>query len=260
METEQIGTHGFVRLVGSYGDDARIVEAARVSYGNGTKTKREDQALINYLMRHEHMSPFEMVDFTFHIKAPIFIARQWFRHRTASVNEISARYSVMKDEFYEPQQLRGQSKTNKQGSEDAIIEDGFLVKEAYEHAYEYYEMLIADGVAREQARMVLPVGMYTEFYWKQNLRNLLHFIKLRIDGHAQQEIREYAEAIANMIWQVAPMAWEAFQEHHLNAVKFSRKEMHALRKLIMQSGVDFADLEKYKFTNGERQEFLAKLI
>lgn len=260
METEQIGTHGFVRLVGSYGDDARIVEAARVSYGNGTKTKREDQALINYLMRHEHMSPFEMVDFTFHIKAPIFVARQWFRHRTASVNEISARYSVMKDEFYEPHQLRGQSKTNKQGSEDTIIEDGFLVKEAYDYAYEYYEMLIADGVAREQARMVLPVGMYTEFYWKQNLRNLLHFVKLRIDGHAQKEIRDYAQAIYGMIRKVTPIACEAFDEHHLNAAKFTWKEMHALRRLIGESDIDFYDLKDYGFTESERREFLAKII
>lgn len=208
--------HGFVRLVDHYGDDNRIVQAARVSYGAGTKTKRQDNALIAYLMRNEHMSPFEMVDFTFHIKAPIFVARQWFRHRTASVNEISARYSVMADQFYVPEVARKQSTINKQGSAGDVDDpqrcnDLFLL--AYTAAYSAYTELLEEGVSREQARLVLPVGLYTEFYWKQNLRNLLHLLHLRLDSHAQEEAQQYAQAILALVEPIAPATVQAWREY-----------------------------------------------
>lgn len=208
--------HGFVRLVDHYGDDNRIVQAARVSYGAGTKTKRQDNALISYLMRNQHMSPFEMVDFTFHIKAPIFVARQWFRHRTASVNEISARYSVMADQFYTPDVARKQSTTNKQGSGDHVDDPQKchdIYQQAYQAAYSAYTALLEEGVSREQARLVLPVGLYTEFYWKQNLRNLLHLLQLRLDSHAQAEAQEYAQAILALIEPVAPATVQAWREY-----------------------------------------------
>lgn len=208
--------HGFVRLVDHYGSDSRIVQAARVSYGAGTKTVREDSKLIHYLMRNRHMSPFEMVDFIFHIKAPIFIARQWFRHRTASVNEISARYSVMADQFYVPEVARKQSATNKQSSGEHVddpqrCED--LYQQAYSAAYSAYTALLEEGVSREQARLVLPVGLYTEFYWKQNLRNLLHLLHLRLDSHAQDEAQQYAQAVLTLIEPIAPVTVEAWRQY-----------------------------------------------
>jgi thymidylate synthase (FAD) len=225
---------GFVRLVDQMGDDRSIVQAARVSYGEGTKTYREDRALIDYLMRHRHTSPFEMVEFKFHIKAPIFVVRQWFRHRTASVNEISGRYSVLKEEFYEPETWRKQAKDNKQGSEGSYEDQGAdaLLKEVEEEAYRAYQALLERGVAREMARMVLPLNLYTEFYWKQDLHNLFHFLKLRLDPHAQWEIRQYAQAIANIVKERVPMAWEAFEEHVLLGQNLSRTELLALRGLL----------------------------
>lgn len=216
MSFKDVLDHGFVRLVDHYGDDSRIVQAARVSYGAGTKTLREDNKLIHYLMRNQHMSPFEMVDFTFHIKAPIFIARQWFRHRTASVNEISARYSVMADQFYVPV-ARKQSPTNKQGSGGPVDNPQRchdLYNQAYSAAYAAYSALLEEGVSREQARLVLPVGLYTEFYWKQNLRNLLHLLHLRLDGHAQDEAQQYAQAILGIIEPVVPVTVAAWRQQH----------------------------------------------
>jgi len=233
---------GFVRLVDVMGDDHRIAQAARVSYGEGTKTVREDAALIDYLMRHRHTSPFEMVEFTFHVKAPIFVTRQWFRHRTASVNEISARYSVLKDEFYEPApgELRAQSELNKQIGEgelpaEAAEKAARLLAAADRDVYRAYQELLELGVAREQARSVLPVGIYTEFYWKQDLHNLLHFLKLRLDYHAQAEIQAYARAVAGFVKERVPLVWRSFEEHVLNAVSLSQSEKDVLRQLLSKS-------------------------
>jgi len=197
--------------------DSQIVRAARVSYGAGTKTLRDDEKLIRYLIKHEHWSPFEMVEFKFHVKAPIFVARQWFRHRTASVNEISGRYSVIEDEFYIPEKWRLQDTKNRQGSlgeldplANEYATDAYT--EALEYAYKAYEALLSAGVAREMARMVLPLCTYTQFYWKQDLRNLLHFLKLRLDNHAQWEIRQYAEAILQLIEPLVPVTMRAWRE------------------------------------------------
>lgn len=225
---------GFVRLVDVMGDDGAIVQAARVSYGEGTKTVREDAALIDYLMRHRHTSPFEMVEFKFHVKAPLFVVRQWFRHRTASVNEVSGRYSVLKEEFYEPQAWRRQAKRNKQGSEGTLedAEATNLLKAVEEEAYSAYQALLAKGVAREMARMVLPLNLYTEFYWKQDLHNLFHFLALRLSPEAQWEIRQYAEAIAELVKARVPLAWQSFEEHVLRGASLSRTELKALQGLL----------------------------
>jgi len=230
---------GFVRLVDVMGDDNRIAQAARVSYSGGTKTSRDDGALIDFLMRHRHTSPFEMVEFTFHVKAPIFVVRQWFRHRTASVNEISARYSVLKDEFYEPKPefLRAQSDFNKQVGEgnlpsDAASRAAELIAGASKNVYAIYKDLLDLGVAREQARSVLPVGIYTEFYWKQDLHNLLHFLKLRLDQNAQEEIRAYARAISRFVKDSVPLVWAAFEEHVLHAQMLSAEELKVLSRMI----------------------------
>jgi thymidylate synthase (FAD) len=227
---------GFVRLVGYNVDlidakeenfgfvlfnghtlDAQIVRAARVSYGHGTKTVRDDAKLIKYLLKHEHWSPFEMVEFKFHVKAPIFVARQWFRHRTANVNEISGRYSVLPEEVYIPEAFRKQDEKNKQGSNGTLDEytnahaiDAYT--EAVAYAFEAYKALLKAGVAREMARMVLPLSTYTEFYWKQDLRNLLHFLRLRMDQHAQWEIQEYARAILSIIEPFLPITINAWKE------------------------------------------------
>ena len=198
--------HGFVRLVDVMGDDSSIVQAARVSYGAGTKTVREDVMLIDYLMRNKHLSPFEMAEVKFHVKAPIFVARQWVRHRTASWNEMSARYSEMREEFYVPNEsaVAAQSLTNKQGRDELVASEDRVraveaIQAASEDAFSTYRQLLDLGVARELARMVLPVNLYTEWYWKVNLRNLLHFLELRLHSHAQHEIQEYARAILRLV-------------------------------------------------------------
>lgn len=231
---------GFVRLVDYMGGDERIVQSARVSYGAGTKTVREDRGLIHYLMRNWHTSPFEQVQLTFHTKMPIFVARQWVRHRTARLNEISGRYSVMKDEFYvpAPEHIRPQSKNNKQGRSDERFspEDEQevirLFEEEQRSVYENYTHLLEKGVARELARNNLPLSMYTEWYWQIDLHNLFHFLRLRLDAHAQYEIRAYAEAMAQCAKAVAPMAYEAFEEHILGSVTFSKAECEALADLL----------------------------
>ncbi|MCL1817746.1 MAG: FAD-dependent thymidylate synthase [Spirochaetaceae bacterium] len=227
---------GFVRLVDYLGGDERIVQAARVSYGKGTKSYREDKGLISYLLRNKHTSPFEQVVFTFHVKLPIFVARQWIRHRTARLNEISGRYSVMKDEFYvpAPEDLAAQSADNKQGRAEEPL-DARKAQEALEvftagqaRAYEDYTRLLGD-VAREVARINLPLSLYTEWYWQIDLHNLLHFLQLRLDAHAQKEIRLYAEVLFAIAAKVCPLAAEAFEEHTRGAVSFSAKEFAALR-------------------------------
>jgi thymidylate synthase (FAD) len=232
--------HGFVRLVDYMGGDARIVQTARVSYGEGTKTIRQDAGLIDYLLRHEHTSPFEHVIFELHCKMPIFVARQWIRHRTARLNEISGRYSVMKDEFYLPprEKISLQSTDNKQGREqttvpaelqDKVLE---LLKQDQSASYANYSEILNDGIARELARINLPLSMYTEWYWQMDLKNMLHFLKLRMDSHAQWEIQEYARAIAGIVKTVCPMVYESFERHILYGAKFSRDEIAAIKTLL----------------------------
>lgn len=215
---------GFVRVVDTMGNDASIVQAARVSYGAGTKSVREDSKLIAYLMRNEHLSPFEMVELKVHVKAPIFVARQWVRHRTASWNEVSARYSVMAPEFYlpAPEAIAAQSTSNKQGRGEPLDPETARavagdIDRASRTAFTYYEGLLRMGVARELARMVLPVNLYTEWYWKIDLRNLLHFIELRTDAHAQYEIRQYATALEEIVAAWVPATYEAFRHRKLGA-------------------------------------------
>ena len=231
---------GFVRLVDYFGGDQRIVQSARVSYGEGTKSVSQDGALIDYLLRHQHTSPFEQVVMTFHVKMPIFVARQWVRHRTGRMNEVSGRYSIMKDEFYVPAEdkVSPQSTDNKQGrateafdkdTADKIINK---LEEGQKAAYESYNELIDSGLAREIARINLPLSLYTEFYWEMDLHNLFHFLKLRLDSHAQYEIRVYAQVILEMCRKVAPMATESFINHMNEGVNFSGEEMRALRDVM----------------------------
>jgi thymidylate synthase (FAD) len=215
--------------------DFAIVQAARVSYGQGTKQVNEDRGLIRYLARHRHTTPFEMVELKFHHVMPIFVARQWIRHRTANVNEYSARYSVVKDRFYRPDidSVRKQSLANRQGGEepiDQLTAGEFLEHLArVEHQYAEYEKFLAKGVSRELARIGLPVSIYTEWYWKIDLHNLFHFLSLRMDEHAQQEIRDYANAMFAMVRKIVPIATEAFVDYELESLHLSRLEIEALR-------------------------------
>ncbi len=241
LDTEfRVLDKGFVRLVDYMGSDARIVQSARVSYGAGTKTKREDAGLINYLMKNAHTSPFEQVVLTFHMKLPIFVARQMVRHRTARLNEMSLRYSEAPNEFYNPDRWRAQSKTNKQGSDAAELEheqlSGQLMTQAI-HAMDTYRWMIDQGAARELARMVLPIHLYTQWYWQMDLHNLFHFLRLRLDAHAQFESRAYAKVMATMASAVAPMAYEAFETHVLDSVKLSRAEVEAISGVVVAKDV-----------------------
>lgn len=227
--------------------DYAIVQAARVSYGDGTKTVNEDRGLIRYLMRHKHTTPIEMIDFKFCMKMPIFVARQMIRHRTASVNEYSGRYSIMRDEFYMPEaeNVRAQSKTNRQGGEEPMRNSdavGFLsdLESICSRSYQNYESSMACGVSREQARMLLPVNLYTEWYWKIDAHNLLHFLALRCDSHAQMEIRVFAEAILELIKPIIPLtveAWEDYSEHR-GAKKLTRLELDAIKSSLEGSMVE----------------------
>ncbi|HWR10378.1 MAG TPA: FAD-dependent thymidylate synthase [Rectinemataceae bacterium] len=231
---------GFVRLVDYLGGDDRIVQSARVSYGAGTKSYRVDAGLIDYLLRHEHTSPFEQVVLTFHVKLPIFVARQWIRHRTARVNEVSGRYSIMKDDFYIPVagDIASQSDDNKQGRSNEPMEAGQashvigLLERGQEKAYGDYSELIEEGLAREIARINLPLSLYTEWYWQIDLHNLFRFLMLRLDAHAQKEIRLYAAAMLEIARAVAPCAVESFERHTLSAVRFSGAEMAELRRRL----------------------------
>ena len=259
--------HGFVRLVDYMGSDESIVQAARVSYGQGTKKVSEDRALIRYLYRQRHTSPFEMVEFKFHVKLPIFVARQWIRHRTANVNEYSGRYSVMKEEFYvpRPEDIRYQAKYNKQGRSEEELPDALktefirFLEETNKQVYRKYDDLIEQGLARELARIGLPLSLYTEWYWKIDLHNLLHFLKLRLDRHAQQEIREYARVMAEMVKTVCPMAYEAFEDYNLNAVSFSAPELKLLRKSLPDIPTDPDSLASVGLSKREAAELVAKL-
>lgn len=216
--------HGFIRVVDTMGDDMAIVQAARVSYGQGSKGKEQDERLLRYLLRNKHTSPFEMCEIKFHIKTPIFIARQWLRHRTANVNEYSGRYSLMSDDFYLPslEEMKKQSEDNKQGRGEAFSQEEALkyqniIKEASLNSLKQYHELIneGEGIAKELARIILPLNVYTEFYWKIDLHNLLHFLELRLHPHAQYEIREYAKAILEVLKEWVPTTYEAFIEYRL---------------------------------------------
>ena len=258
--------HGFVRVVDYMGDDAAVVQAARVSYGAGTKSVRDDAGLIRYLMRHWHSTPFEMCEIKLHVKLPVFVARQWIRHRTANVNEYSARYSVMDREFYvpAPEDLAAQSTTNRQGR-GAVLEGEdaarvlSLLREDSERAYAHYEEMLdpeGPGLARELARMTLPMNVYTQWYWKTDLHNLFHFLRLRADAHAQKEIRVYAEAIADLVRAWVPVCWQAFEDYRLNAVQFSGPAMACLRRMLAGEEVTQADSG---MSPGEWREFQSAL-
>lgn len=221
-----------VRLIDHMGSDSAVVQAARVSYGSGTRTPSDDRGLIRYLLRNKHTTPFEMVEFKFHIRAPIFVARQWLRHRTASVNELSARYSIVDTCYFLPESLRTQSSINKQCSGADLEGDEFLLlkqKASCDLAFHTYDELLRKGCSRELARTHLPQSTFTEFYWKINLHNLLHFLKLRLDAHAQKEIRDLAEQVAAHVRTIVPMTWEAFEDFELGSVTLTRLEIEALR-------------------------------
>lgn len=230
---------GFLRVVDLMGSEESIVQAARVSYGKGTKTKKDDRALIRYLMKHRHTSPFEMCEITLHIKAPIFIVRQWVRHRTANFNEYSARYSEMHNEFYYPSQdmLGKQSLTNKQCSKGTFNDDEYKniisqMESVCKNSYSVYCDLLSKGVARESARGILPINIYTEFYWKIDAHNLMHFLKLRLPENAQQEIREYAVVINNILAEWMPSVHEAFDDYILSSKTYSKTEVDILNQCI----------------------------
>jgi len=239
--------HGFVRAVDYMGNDGAVVQAARVSYGSGTRQVTEDRGLIRYLMRHRHTTPFEMCELKLHVKLPIFVARQWIRHRTASVNENSGRYSILDKEFYlpRPEDLAVQSTNNKQGrgevlDADAAAEVLRLLRRDAEQSYDTYEELLdTHHLARELARMNLGVNYYTQWYWKIDLHNLLHFLSLRIDPHAQYEIRVYGEAIAALTAAWVPLVWEAFQDYRVGAVTLSRQMLDVVRRRLAGEVVTF---------------------
>ncbi len=235
--------HGFVALVDSMPRlvpegqtaDQAIVQAARVSYGHGTRKVHEDRGLIRYLMRHRHTTPFEMIEFKFHVAMPMFIARQWIRHRTANVNEYSARYSIVPDRFYRPsvENIREQSRSNRQGGDDPVdigTAEAFLAYlERTESHYAEYEQMLEKGVSRELARIGLPVSAYTQWYWKCDLHNIFHFLSLRMDPHAQQEIRDFANAMYALIKTIVPVACEAFEDYRLGGMHLTSLEIEALR-------------------------------
>ena len=256
--------HGFIRVIDYMGDDSAIVQAARVSYGAGTKHVQNDDGLIRYLMRHWHSTPFEMCEIKLHVKLPVFVARQWIRHRTANVNEYSARYSILDREFYipAPEQLAAQSTVNNQGrgevlqgEEAARVLD--LLKSDANRAYDHYEAMLSQdgqqGLARELARMNLPANIYTQWYWKVDLHNLFHFLRLRADPHAQYEIRVYAEAIAACVKDWLPLAYAAFEDYRMGGVTLSGKAIAALKRRLAGEMVSQEDSGMSK---GEWREFM----
>ncbi len=267
--------HGFVTLVDYMGDDAAIVQAARVSYGRGTKTVRDDRGLVRYLLRHRHTTPFEMVEMKFLVRLPIFVARQWIRHRASSVNEYSARYSVVPDEFEVPpaEEVRHQSTRNRQGRGEPLpgpVVERFRsdLERVSREAYEAYSRALEAGVARETARLLLPVAYYTQWYWKSNLWNLFHFLSLRLDPHAQEEIRLYAAEVATLGRLVAPIAFEAFDEFVRDGLSLGKREQLALRHLLdgatpeaacRKAGLPLKREDGRPMTTGEGVEFLEKL-
>ncbi len=257
--------HGFVRVIDYMGDDAAICQAARVSYGKGTKSVQNDEGLIRYLMRHWHSTPFEMCEVKFHVKLPIFVARQWIRHRTANVNEYSARYSILDREFYipAPEHLAAQSVINNQGR-GAVLEGAEaarvleLLKADANRAYDHYEAMISQegqqGLARELARMNLPANIYTQWYWKIDLHNLFHFLRLRADHHAQYEIRVYAEAICKIVADWVPFAYAAFEDYRMGGATLSARALDCVRRML--AGEEVTE-ENSGMSKGEWREFLA---
>jgi thymidylate synthase (FAD) len=260
--------HGFVRVVDYMGDDAAVVQAARVSYGRGTRKTSEDEGLIRYLMRHYHSTPFEMCEIKYHVKLPIFVARQWIRHRTANVNEYSARYSIMDKDFYipSPDQLATQSADNRQGR-GAVLDGAAaervlkLLRDDAEQTYGHYEeMLDEDGIglARELARMNLTLNTYTQWYWKTDLHNLFGFLRLRADSHAQYEIRVYAEAMLKTVEAWVPLSYGAFKDYRLGAVTFSAKMLDVVKKMLAGEDVTQAQSGLSKREWGEMVQALGR--
>ena len=259
---------GFVRLVQYMGSDESIVQAARVSYGKGTKTPSDDRGLIRYLMRHSHTTPLEMVELKFHAKMPIFVAREWIRHRTANVNEYSLRYSEPEGDYYIPEvgTIGFQDKTNKQGRINEGVPEGLAIglraelENFSKEALRKYKNYNEKGIAREICRMFLPVNTYTQWYWKIDLHNLFHFLKLRMDKRAQYEIREYANVMAKITEKVVPMAYEAFEDYKLNSMNLSKLELKALNAII-EEGINIDEVyEQYGFKKGrELNELKDKL-
>jgi thymidylate synthase (FAD) len=256
--------HGFIRVIDYMGDDSAIVQAARVSYGAGTKHVQNDEGLIRYLMRHWHSTPFEMCEIKLHVKLPVFVARQWIRHRTANVNEYSARYSILDREFYipAPDQLAAQSTVNNQGRGEVLSgPEAARVLETLKRdaatAYDHYEEMLSQdgqqGLARELARMNLPMNIYTQWYWKVDLHNLFHFLRLRADAHAQYEIRVYAEAIAACVKDWVPLAYAAFEDYRMGGVTLSAKAIAVLKRRLAGETVT---QEASGMSKGEWREFV----
>lgn len=257
--------HGIVRVIDYMGDDAAITQAARVSYGRGTKSISNDEGLIRYLMRHWHSTPFEMCEVKFHIKLPVFVARQWIRHRTANVNEYSARYSILDREFYipAPEHLAAQSRVNNQGrgevlqgEEAARVLD--LLREDAMRSYDNYEAMLSQdgqqGLARELARMNLPANIYTQWYWKVDLHNLFHFLRLRADPHAQYEIRAYADLMCQIVRDWVPLAYGAFEDYRLGGAQLSAKAVELVKRRLAGQEVT---QENSGMSAGEWREFNA---
>jgi thymidylate synthase (FAD) len=255
--------HGFVRIIDYMGDDAAICQAARVSYGKGTKSVQNDEGLIRYLMRHWHSTPFEMCEIKLHVKLPVFVARQWIRHRTANVNEYSARYSILDREFYipAPEHVAAQSVVNNQGRGDILTGDEAarvleILKADSARAYDNYESMISQdgqqGLARELARMNLPANIYTQWYWKVDLHNLLHFLRLRADAHAQYEIRVYAEEMCKIVADWVPAAYRAFEDYRMGGATLSSGALDCVRRMIKGEEVT---QENSGMSAGEWREF-----
>lgn len=264
--------HGFIRIIDYMGDDAAIVQAARVSYGRGTKKVSEDRALIRYLMRHWHSTPFEMCEIKLHVKLPIFVARQWVRHRTANINEYSARYSILDREFYtpSPDQLASQTTTNRQGRGAVLDEEQAahvldLLRDDAERSYATYRRLLNDpddpdhdagrtGLTRELARIGLSLSTYTQWYWKTDLHNLFGFLRLRADPHAQFEIRAYAECIKDIVRQWVPTSYEAFEDYRMNAISLSAAEADVVRQALTGTALT----RPQNISTREWSEFIAR--
>lgn len=262
-EAKEVLDHGFVRVIDYMGDDAAICQAARVSYGKGTKSVQNDEGLIRYLMRHWHSTPFEMCEIKLHVKLPVFVARQWIRHRTANVNEYSARYSILDREFYipAPEHINAQSVVNNQGRGGVLQGDEAarvleILKADSNRCYDNYETMISqdgqDGLARELARMNLPANVYTQWYWKVDLHNLFHFLRLRADSHAQYEIRVYADAICDVVADWVPAAFSAFQDYRLGGATLSAKALDCIKRMLAG---DEVTQETSGMSKGEWREF-----
>ncbi|HHY02954.1 MAG TPA: FAD-dependent thymidylate synthase [Paracoccus sp.] len=255
--------HGLIRVIDYMGDDSAIVQAARVSYGRGTRAVSNDEGLIRYLMRHWHSTPFEMCEVKFHVKLPVFVARQWIRHRTANVNEYSARYSILDREFYipAPEHLAAQSTVNNQGRGEVLAGDEAqrvldILREDSMRSYDHYEGMLSQdgqqGLARELARMNLPANIYTQWYWKTDLHNLFHFLRLRADAHAQYEIRAYAELMCRITADWVPLAYAAFEDYRLGGTALSARGVEALKRRLAGETVT---QETSGMSKGEWREF-----